>query len=213
MAEADEKQLDTSGNWDCGKATKQKRRLPEWMKNVVLDKDHTDSKKKRRDQQKTTLVSDLPVLKFTGNIVYCYQKDDCSFMCEDIMTTSSTADYSCVLGFDIEWPVTYTVGKEEKTALLQLCTSHNKCYLFHLSCMPGFPGGLKKLLETESIKKVGVGIQGDVRKLLRDFDVNMKGGMDLSSLANQNTRSAEIWSLDNLCKYVLDVLDVLPDSV
>ncbi|XP_078661495.1 bifunctional 3'-5' exonuclease/ATP-dependent helicase WRN-like [Branchiostoma floridae x Branchiostoma belcheri] len=201
MAEADE-QVDTSDCGDCGKAGKTKRRLPEWMKNVVVDKDHTKTKRKRGGAQKgqTTLVTDLPVLKFTGNIVYCYQKDDCSFICEDIMSNSTSG---CVVGFDIEWPVTYTAGKEEKTAVLQLCSSHNKCYLLHLSCMAGFPGGLKKLLETESIKKVGVGIQGDVWKLLRDFDIQMTGGVDLSNLANQKTGSAEIWSLDNLCKHVL----------
>ncbi|CAH1241223.1 WRN [Branchiostoma lanceolatum] len=203
MAEADE-QVDRGGCGDCGTTKKPKRRLPDWMKDIVLDKDHTKTKRKRGGPQKgqPPLVLDLPVLKFTGNVVYCYQTGDCSFMCEDIIS-NSTSEHSCVLGFDIEWPVTYTAGKEEKTALLQLCPSHNKCYLFHLSCMAGFPGGLKKLLETESIKKVGVGIQGDVWKLLRDFDIQMKGCVDLSNLANQNTGSAEIWSLDNLCKHVL----------
>ncbi|KAI8495541.1 hypothetical protein Bbelb_265130 [Branchiostoma belcheri] len=129
MAEADE-QVDTSDCGDCGKARKPKRRLPEWMENVVVDKDHTKTKRKWGGAQKgqTTLVTDLPVLKFTGNIVYCYQKDDCSFICEDFI---------------------------------------------------------------------------DVWKLLRDFDIQMTGGVDLSNLANQKTGSAEIWSLDNLCKHVL----------
>ena len=42
-----------------------------------------------------------------------------------------------VVGFDMEWPVTYQVGKEPKTAVIQICTQQMKCYIFHVSCMPG----------------------------------------------------------------------------
>lgn len=36
-----------------------------------------------------------------------------------------------VYGFDMEWPVTFN-GKSQKTALIQICTDHSTCYLFHV---------------------------------------------------------------------------------
>lgn len=43
---------------------------------------------------------------------------------------------------------------------------------------------MKMFLEDESIRKVGVGIEGDKWKLLSDFDVNLKGYLELGKLAN-----------------------------
>lgn len=39
------------------------------------------------------------------------------------------------VGFDIEWPPSFTKGQKKKVALVQLCASVEKCYLFHLSSM------------------------------------------------------------------------------
>jgi len=36
-----------------------------------------------------------------------------------------------VYGFDMEWPVS-RIGKSGKTALIQICTDHSTCYLFHV---------------------------------------------------------------------------------
>ena len=41
------------------------------------------------------------------------------------------------------------------------------------------------LLQDEAIKKVGVGIQGDMWKLLSDFDIKLKNFVELSDLANE----------------------------
>lgn len=41
-----------------------------------------------------------------------------------------------VVGFDIEWKVTYT-NDVRKTALIQLCPSKDICYLFHIYMMNG----------------------------------------------------------------------------
>ena len=46
-------------------------------------------------------------------------------------------DSPLIVGFDMEWPVTYKVGSESKTALIQLCTSSSTCYLFHIAYMDG----------------------------------------------------------------------------
>ena len=42
-----------------------------------------------------------------------------------------------VVGFDIEWKVTYKTGDYKKTAVLQLCPNKQKCFIFHLSMMRG----------------------------------------------------------------------------
>lgn len=43
-----------------------------------------------------------------------------------------------VVGFDMEWPPVYTKGKLSRVAVIQLCVSESKCYLFHISSMSGW---------------------------------------------------------------------------
>lgn len=42
-----------------------------------------------------------------------------------------------VLGFDIEWKVTYVKGDYCKTSVLQLCPNAHNCYIFQLFHMDG----------------------------------------------------------------------------
>ncbi|KAI2660143.1 hypothetical protein H4Q32_022757 [Labeo rohita] len=97
----------------------------------------------------------------------------------------------------------FTKGKTKKVAVVQLCASEEKCYLFHISSMSGFPPGLKMFLEDENIMKVGVGIEGDKWKLLSDYDIKLKNIVELSDLANKTLRCCEKWSLDGLVKHLL----------
>ncbi|XP_074240001.1 bifunctional 3'-5' exonuclease/ATP-dependent helicase WRN isoform X2 [Saimiri boliviensis] len=108
-----------------------------------------------------------------------------------------------VVGFDMEWPPVYNKGKLGKVALIQLCVSESKCYLFHISSMSVFPQGLKMLLENKAIKKAGVGIEGDQWKLLRDFDVKLKNFVELTDVANKKLKCIETWSLNGLIKHLL----------
>lgn len=42
------------------------------------------------------------------------------------------------VGFDIEWRVSHQAGQAQRpTALIQICNSENKCYLFHIATMFG----------------------------------------------------------------------------
>ena len=127
----------------------------------------------------------LPFLAFRGSIVYSYEASDCSLLSEDIRQTLSDG---AAVGFDIEWPPSYTKGKMAKIALIQLCVTEEKCYLFHISSMSGFPKGLKRLLEDETIKKVGVGIEGDHWKLMGDFEVKLKSFVELADVANEKVK-------------------------
>ncbi|CAI5796825.1 Werner syndrome ATP-dependent helicase isoform X1 [Podarcis lilfordi] len=168
-------------------------KLPQWMT------EQAKGDKKSNPVHRSALEDNLPFLEFHGSVVYSYNANDCSLLSEDIATTLS---YGAALGFDIEWPPCYTKGKEGKVALVQLCGSEQKCYLFHISSMSNFPLALKKLLESNTIKKVGVGIEGDKWKLMRDFEIKLESLVDLGDLANEKLKCKEIWSLNNLLKHL-----------
>ncbi|KAK3522147.1 hypothetical protein QTP70_026962 [Hemibagrus guttatus] len=148
---------------------------------------------------KNVIEDDLPYLEFGGKVIYSQEKNDCSFLAEDLR--SSLVPGSAV-GLDLEWPPSFTKGKTKKVALVQLCASEEKCYLFHISSMSGFPPGLKIFLEDESIRKVGVGVEGDKWKLLSDYEIQLKNFVELSDLANEKLKCVEKWSLDGLIKHL-----------
>lgn len=170
------------------------RTLPKWMNNKPQD-EHTSGTYK-----KNVLEDHLPYLEFGGTVVYSQERHDCSFLSEDLRSALSSGS---AVGFDLEWPPSFTKGKKKKVAMVQLCASEDKCYLFHISSMSGFPPGLKMFLEDENIMKVGVGIEGDKWKLLSDYDIKLKNIVELSDLANETLRCCEKWSLDGLVKHLL----------
>lgn len=61
-----------------------------------------------------------------------------SVKCEEypFLFRQSLSDGAAV-GFDIEWPPSYTKGKMAKIAVIQICVTEEKCYLFHISSMAG----------------------------------------------------------------------------
>ncbi|NXT40173.1 WRN helicase, partial [Pelecanoides urinatrix] len=149
--------------------------------------------------QRSVLEDGLPFLEFSGSVVYSYEANDCSLLSEDIRQSLSDGD---AIGFDTEWPPSYTNGKKAKIAVIQICVTEEKCYLFHISSMSGFPKGLKRLLEDETIKKVGVGIEGDQWKLMSDFEIKLKSFVELADVANEKLKCKEIWSLNGLVKHL-----------
>ncbi|XP_069781911.1 bifunctional 3'-5' exonuclease/ATP-dependent helicase WRN [Narcine bancroftii] len=187
----------TNNAIDCEKMTNQQRMLPEWM--VSEEIEDTNKHLKTSYIKKNILEDKLPFLQFPGSIIYSYEGNDCSFLSEDLRLSISS---DSAIGFDLEWPPTYIKGKENKVALIQLCASEKKCYLFHVSAMSGFPSGLKRLLEDKKIKKVGVGINGDQWKLMRDYDIKLKSFVELTEMANQKLNCAEKWSLNGLVKHL-----------
>ncbi|XP_053434433.1 bifunctional 3'-5' exonuclease/ATP-dependent helicase WRN isoform X2 [Nycticebus coucang] len=175
----------------------QQRKVPEWM--FKRNKRCAVEERKASSVQRSVFEDDLPFLEFTGSIMYSYEANDCSLLSEDIGKSLSDGD---VVGFDLEWPPVYKKGKHGRVALIQLCVSESKCYLFHVSAMSVFPQGLKMLLENETIKKAGVGIQGDEWKLLRDFDIKLKSFVELTDVANKKLKCIETWSLNGLVKHL-----------
>ncbi|XP_070190628.1 bifunctional 3'-5' exonuclease/ATP-dependent helicase WRN-like [Littorina saxatilis] len=149
----------------------------------------------------------LPLLKFEGMLVYSHNSSDCALLCEELM---STLDREGVLhvGFDMEWPVSYTAGADNKVALIQVCTAEDKCYLFHIAAMGTLPKALKKFLSDSRVVKYGINIESDFWKLERDFDdvrarcIIRESMKDLGKIANIKLKSTERWTLDGLTRNV-----------
>uniref|UniRef100_A0A8C5ZKQ0 Bifunctional 3'-5' exonuclease/ATP-dependent helicase WRN n=1 Tax=Marmota marmota marmota TaxID=9994 RepID=A0A8C5ZKQ0_MARMA len=175
----------------------QRRKFPKWM---TVQNKKCAVEERKACILKSVFEDDLPFLEFTGSIIYSYEASDCSFLSEDICMNLSDGD---VIGFDMEWPPVYSKGKLSRVALIQLCVSESKCYLFHISSMAVFPQGLKMLLENKAIKKAGVGIEGDQWKLLRDFDIKLKSFVELTDVASEKLKCIETWSLNGLVKHLL----------
>ncbi|XP_027605188.2 Werner syndrome ATP-dependent helicase isoform X1 [Pipra filicauda] len=172
-------------------------KYPEWM--LTQSQEEALWDKKKPGVQRSVLEDGLPFLEFCGSVVYSYEASDCSLLSEDIRQSLSDG---AAVGFDIEWPPSYTKGKMAKIAVIQICVAEDKCYLFHISSMAGFPKGLKRLLEDETIKKVGVGIEGDQWKLMSDFEIKLKSFVELADVANEKLRCKETWSLNGLVKHL-----------
>ncbi|NXL67499.1 WRN helicase, partial [Chordeiles acutipennis] len=172
-------------------------KYPQWM--LTPEQEGVLGDKKKSAAQRSVLEDGLPFLEFRGSVVYSYEASDCSLLSEDIR--QGLPDGAAV-GFDVEWPPSYTKGRMAKIALIQMCVTEEKCYLFHISSMSGFPKGLKRLLEDETIKKVGVGIEGDQWKLLSDFEIKLKSFVELADVANEKLKCKELWSLNGLVKHL-----------
>jgi len=163
------------------------RNLPAWMTKKSYSNDVANSNEEN---------SDIPMLKFPGVIKYCYFKEECNMICSEILEASLEEDI--VFGFDMEWKVTYVTGDYRQTAVLQLCSNDEKCYIFQVSMMNGFPCELKKVIESEDIIKTGLNINGDMSHLNVDYNITANGVVELSELANQSINNHEKWSLNGL---------------
>ncbi|XP_046332125.2 Werner syndrome ATP-dependent helicase homolog [Haliotis rufescens] len=152
----------------------------------------------------------MPFIAFAGSTVYTHNFGDCSLLCEEIIRTCLDADNNSELcvGFDLEWPVTYMRGNGGRVALVQVAVNEYTCYLFHISAIGSLPKMLKRLIEDDRVKKIGVNIENDMWKLAKDFDFEARkvirnSMIDLGKLANTKLKSKENWSLDGLCRNVL----------
>lgn len=150
----------------------------------------------------------MPFLNYSGPIIYSFHKSDCAILCDDISSTLKEATITPV-GFDMEWPVTFKKGGgSNKTALIQMCFDKT-CYLFHVGVMEIFPRNLKNLILDTRISLVGLNIESDLWKLCKDFDINVKqllernAVIDIGKLANEKLKSSEHWSLEGLCRNIL----------
>nr|XP_004225815.1 Werner syndrome ATP-dependent helicase homolog isoform X1 [Ciona intestinalis] len=169
-----------------------KRTLPLWMSK----------------SGKNQICSALPNLTLpnTCKLIYSHDVNDCSILCDELQSTLAP---SSVIGFDIEWPVSYIKGKRDITATIQICPNKKQCFVFQVSKMGMIPSPLKKLIESTEIKKTGVNVIGDMWKLHRDFNIfpdhslMSQSYIELSHFASSTINSSQGWSLQRLCQYFL----------
>ena len=88
-----------------------------------------------------------------------------------------------VVGFDTETKPSFTHGKSNKIALMEISTA-KKCFLFRLQ-MIGKSEALKNFLENEKIKKIGLALHGDLRNLRVWDKFTPKNFIDLQKIVIQ----------------------------
>ena len=144
----------------------------------------------------------IPLLSYINkrNLIY-------TFSIESANTAIESAKIESYIGFDIEWKIQWKRGAEQyKTALIQICTS-TEIILFHISRMKSIPISLLSLLTNPNVLKTGVGIKGDAFRIHRDFNIEMKGIVDLAQCFKQFPDSGG-WNLQSMleryCKTSLD---------
>uniref|UniRef100_A0A8K9VE28 DNA 3'-5' helicase n=1 Tax=Oncorhynchus mykiss TaxID=8022 RepID=A0A8K9VE28_ONCMY len=128
-----------------------------------------------KDALKQVIEDDLPYLEFTGTVIFSQEKNDCSFLSDESSLSPGSA-----VGFDIEWPP----SKVHRGNVSNIDLSFYESFSAYL------------------IMLFGVGIEGDMWKLLSDFDVKLKNFVELGDLANGRLRCGERWSLDGLVKHL-----------
>ena len=105
----------------------------------------------------------LPTGQFQGTIHVINDAHTADFMCDRLI-------HEPLIGFDTETRPSFTKGKVNRVALLQL-TSGTDAYLFRLQ-KTGLPEKLIGILSNEKILKVGAAIRDDIRHLkkIRHFE-------------------------------------------
>ena len=130
-------------------------------------------------------------LKFTGVVEYAATLSDAADACAKIQRCCRTQKgrwprVDAVLGFDVEWKVTYEAGcPPRKVATVQLA-AHDYACVVHVSKLGKVPPRLACLLASPTILKVGVGARNDARKLSTDYALEKKVApvVDLRDLAD-----------------------------
>ncbi|XP_008186789.1 lipoate-protein ligase b-like isoform X1 [Acyrthosiphon pisum] len=148
-------------------------------------------------------------LQFEGQIKQCIYPNMLASYAEEILNKIESSEiYEVVYGFDMEWPVTFN-RKSKKTALIQICTDHSTCYLFHVYHIINLPSIFVQLINHPRVRWSGVFIKNDFLKLARDFDINVTGALnriiDLGDYTNKvlDFDSSTRWSMANLVQNLL----------
>jgi ribonuclease D len=87
------------------------------------------------------------------------------------------ANVGDVVGFDIEWRPNRCKWQNNLASLMQI-SAGDRVLLIRLMYLP-MTERLARMLGDSGIKKVGVGIQGDATKMLKDWGVRMSGLVDM----------------------------------
>lgn len=105
------------------------------------------------DKQK---IQKLPCVRFEGRIIVIFTERDADKAVDYLMRQP-------LLGIDTETRPSFQKGRTHQVALLQVAT-HDTCFLFRLNKI-GIPDSVIRLLEDNTITKVGLSLQDDMHML------------------------------------------------
>ena len=109
-----------------------------------------------QDKYDKKKIQTLPCVHFEGRIIVVFTERDADKAVSYLMKQP-------VLGFDTETRPNFKKGQMHQVALLQVAT-HDTCFLFRLNRI-GLPDSVVHLLEDQTITKVGLSLQDDMRML------------------------------------------------
>lgn len=109
-----------------------------------------------QDKYDKEKIQTLPCVHFKGRIIVIFTEKEADKAVDYLMKQS-------VLGFDTETRPTFKKGQSHQVALLQVAT-HDTCFLFRLNKI-GMTDSVVRLLEDQTITKVGLSLQDDMRML------------------------------------------------
>lgn len=101
-------------------------------------------------------VNDMPQVLFPGRIISIYTEGEAERAVDYLLSFS-------ILGIDTETRPSFQKGKSYPVCLLQVST-HDTCFLFRMNFF-GLSPALIRLLEDDTVLKVGLSIRDDFRNL------------------------------------------------
>lgn len=101
----------------------------------------------------------------------------------DIPNAIAKIKESAIVGIDTETRPAFKKGVIHSVALMQIST-HDECFLFRINKI-GLGDILKEFLEDESIIKVGLSLQDDLRALRKSIDFTARGFIDLQGFVKK----------------------------
>ncbi len=119
------------------------------------------------------LIAQLPLAEFEGRIIVILTPGE----------TEKAVNYLLsqpILGFDTETRPSFKRGHQHQVALLQVSTL-DTCFLFRLN-HTGLTPALKRLLEDQTVKKVGLSWHDDLNSLHRLGEFTTGEFIDIQSL-------------------------------
>jgi len=122
------------------------------------------------------LISSLPVAQFPGRIIVILTPGETEKAVRYLLSQP-------ILGFDTETRPSFKRGQQHKVALLQVSTI-DTCFLFRLN-HTGLTPALKRLLEDETVDKIGLSWHDDLNSLHKLGDFNVGRFIDIQNLVKQ----------------------------
>lgn len=118
----------------------------------------------------------FPLLAFEGNIHVIETEEHCDEVIDSLYLFDT-------LGFDTEKKPTFKKGEYNPTAMVQLSTE-NDAYLFRMNKM-GYPKSLFELMSDESVLKLGISIDDDLKDLQKVRKYHPRGFTDMNDIAKE----------------------------